>query len=363
VSVDERKGEPAEPSKEPLDSLGMAARIAAIPDQIERAVEEAAAHPWKLPVPDPDLLATGALGGSAISTDLAAAALLDRLPRPVLTVREYHWPACVTRRSLALLSSFSGNTEETLALYEEAGTRGVPRIVLTTGGALAEHAARDGVHARRMPPGGSPRAAIYGSWVAVTDLFHALGWIANPAGEWREAVQLLRVRNVSLGPDVPIARNPARRLAHAIGERPVYVYAASERLGPVATRIRNQINENAKLLGHSALVPELNHNEIVGWEMPGTIGRDAVVLILRDAEDAPEADLRLTLTADYVKQRGAEVVEVREAEGQRLARLAAHCQFGDYLSLYLALLRGTDPTPIASIDWFKQKLAERKARA
>jgi glucose/mannose-6-phosphate isomerase len=345
------------------DASGMAARIAAIPEQIERAVEEGAAHPWKIPIPGPDLLATGALGGSAISTDLAAAACSDRLPRPVLTVREYRWPACVGRGSLALLASFSGNTEETLALYDEAGARGVPRVVMTTGGELAERAGRDGVHVRRLPAGGSPRAAIYASWVAVTDLFHALGWLANPAAEWREAVPLLRARNATLGIDVPESRNPAKRLARSIGERPVYVYAASERLGPMATRVRNQINENAKLLGHSALVPELNHNEIVGWERPGTIGRDAVVLILRDAEDAPEADLRLTLTADYVRQRGAEVVEVREAEGPRLARLAAHGQFGDYLSLYLALLRDTDPTPIASIDWFKQKLGERKARA
>src|SRR5262245_872515 len=124
----------------------------------------------------------------------------------------------------------------------------------------------------------------------------------------------------------------------------------------MATRLRTQLNENAKLLAHSALVPELNHNEIVGWERAAA-GR-ASVLILRDREDAPEVAKRLTLTAEYAARQGAQVHEVSSGDGGRLARMASLVQWGDYLSFYLARLAGVDPTPIASIDEFKRRLAE-----
>ncbi len=104
------------------------------------ALEAGVADPWRPPVTSPDLLAVGALGGSAITADLTAELFVDRLPRPLIAVREYHWPACVGPRSLALLASYSGNTEETLALYAEAGRRAIPRLALTTGGELSKHA-------------------------------------------------------------------------------------------------------------------------------------------------------------------------------------------------------------------------------
>jgi len=129
-------------------------------------------------------------------------------------------------------------------------------------------------------------------------------------------------------------------------------------MGAVATRLRQQLNENAKLLAHSALVPEANHNEIVGWERPGELHRRVSVLVLRDPDDRREVTRRLTLTADYARRQGAEVHEVPPAQGDRLTRMAAQVQFGDYLSLYLALLGGADPTPIASIDEFKRRLSE-----
>jgi glucose/mannose-6-phosphate isomerase len=117
------------------------------------------------------------------------------------------------------------------------------------------------------------------------------------------------------------------------------------------------------VFGHSALVPELNHNEIVSWEKPGhALGRSALI-VLRDAEDSPRAARRLDLTAAYARERGARVFEFRAGEGDRLSRMAESAQFGDYVSFYLALLNGVDPTPIASIDAFKKKLAEGAAEA
>jgi glucose/mannose-6-phosphate isomerase len=125
---------------------------------------------------------------------------------------------------------------------------------------------------------------------------------------------------------------------------------------PAATRIRQQLNENAKMLGRSAFVPELNHNEIVGWEAPDAIHRRTSVLILQDPEDRDEIQRRLTLTADFVRSKGADVHVLPPGGGGRLARLAHHVVWGDYLSFYLAQLRGVDPTPVASIDEFKRRM-------
>ncbi len=345
-----------EPPYGARDGGGMAARIASIPRQIEEALARAGARPWRLPAGAPELLAVGGMGGSAIAAEIAAGAYADRLPRPLLVVRDRRWPAWVTSRALALLSSCSGDTGETLALYDEAGRRGVPRLALTRGGTLAERARRDGVAVHELPGDGPPRAALFAGWVPITALLHALGWIGDPAPEWREAAAAVRGAEAELGPGSPEARNPAKQLARALEGRLVFIYSAGDGVGAVGSRWRQQLHENAKLLGHSAVVPELDHNEIVGWERPGPVAERAAVVVLRDAEDDAETRARLELTADFARRQGASVHEVHSRGESRTARLATLVHFGDYVSFYLALLSGADPTPIASIDEFKRRL-------
>jgi glucose/mannose-6-phosphate isomerase len=264
---------------------------------------------------------------------------------------------------VALLSSYSGGTEETLALYREAGERRVQRVVMTTGGTLGEWAARDRVSAAPLPPGSPPRAALYAGWVTTTLLLEALGWVDAPARDWKDAAAAIRARQGEIGVAIPERDNPAKQLARALLGRRVLVYGAERRTGALATRMRHQLNENAKLLGHSAAVPELNHNEIVGWEAPGDEWKDTAVVVWEDAEDAPDVAARLALTAEFAADRGASVHRLATPAGARLTRLAGAVAFIDYVSLYLAVLRGVDPTPIASIDEFKRRLAARAARA
>ena len=355
-------GPSLEPPYGPRDAAGMAARIAAQPEQIEDALARMGAAPWRAIADPPSLLAVGALGGSAIAADLTASLYHDRLPRPLVTVRDDHWPAFVDRDALCLLSSYSGETEETLALYQEAGTRAIPRVAITTGGTLGEWCRRDRVPCAFLPGGAPPRAAIFASWVTMASLLGAIGWTDGDVTAWHEAAGVLRERNLALAPGVPEAENPAKRMARALAGRFVFIYAGVERTGAVALRMRQQLNENAKMPGHSAVVPELNHNEIVGWERPGALAKSVAVLLLRDAEDSAATRARLTLTGEYAARQGAVVYEVASACGQRLARVASLVQFGDYLSLYLALASGVDPTPIASIDEFKRRLADLAGR-
>lgn len=349
---------PLEPPFGARDASGMAARLDGAAGQVEEALEHLAREPWRVPAgPPPALLAVGAMGGSAIAADLCAGVWDERLPRPVLVVRDARWPAWLGADALALVCSYSGNTAESLALYEAAGARGARRVALASGGALAERCARDSVHRMALPGGAPPRAALWGAWARVSALLAALGWIEDPAPAWRDVAARLRGLSARLGPAVAEAGNPAKRLARALNGRHVFVYTRTARLAAVATRWRQQLNENAKLPAHSATVPELNHNEIVGWERAGEFHARSAVVLLRDPGASPDERARLTLTAEFAREAGAEVHEVWAEGGGPLADAAELACWGDYLSLYLALLNGADPTPIASIDAFKRRLA------
>lgn len=341
------------------DPRGMAALIDALPEHVEQALERIAANPWGAPVRDASLLAVGGMGGSAIAGELTAAAFADTLPRPFLIVRDYRWPACVDRASLVVLSSNSGNTEETLALARSAAALGVPSAALASGGTLATMAAEQGWPLHLLPAGMPPRAALFHAWVPLTMLVAGLGWAADPLPAWREAAALMRERRGKLAASQPELANPAKQLARALHGRTLFVYSGPGAVAAVGTRWRQQLNENAKVLAHSAVVPEHNHNEIVGWQAAGPATRAIAVVVLRDSEDSAEVTDRLDLAMEYAAHQGAAVHEIHSLGESRLARLASLVQFGDSLSLYLALLGGVDPTDIASIDEFKRRLAER----
>ena len=348
--------EPPYGARDPRD---MATLVDALPEHIDQALARLAAKPWRPPAGDFSLLAVGGMGGSAIAGELTAAAYADHLPHPMLVVRDYRWPACVRSGALVVLSSNSGNTKETLALAAEGVALGLSCAAMASGGALAAEAARQGWPLHRLPGGMPPRAALFHAWVPLTTHLHALGWVPDPTPAWREAVALLRAQQGSLGSAVPEANNPAKQLARAVSGRTLFVYSGPGALSAVATRWRQQLNENAKVLAHSAVVPEHNHNEIVGWQVRSAATERVAVLVLRDAEDPAEVTARLDLTAEYAARQGAAVHTIRSQGDSRLARLASLVQFGDHLSLQLALLAGVDPTDITSIHEFKRRLAER----
>lgn len=348
-----------EPPYGERDASSHAAMIDGAAGQIERALAESEANPWRLPIASPRLIVAGGMGGSAIAADFTAAIHSDRLTRPLLVVRDYRWPAWVTSRDLVVVASYSGGTEESLALYEGAARAATPRVALTTGGRLAQACERDRVFWRRLPEGFSPRAAVFSSWVAWSGILAALGEADEPRALWSEAMEAAITARGRWGSATPEERNPAKQLARRLAGRHLVVYGGSERLEPLASRWRTQINENAKLPGHSAVLPELNHNEIVGWERPGDLASRTTVVFLNDRDDPPEDAVRAGLTAEYVVAQGARAEVIEEPSGSRLSRWVSWVLLGDYVSLYLALLSGVDPTPIASIDAFKRRLAAR----
>lgn len=339
-----------------VDGSGMARLVASWPDQIrdQRRVLERA--PFPLEMTAPRLLAAGGLGGSAIGADLARGLVEDTLDIPFLVVRDYQWPAAVGAGSLCVVSSYSGNTEEALALYDEARERGATRAAVASGGELARRCEADGVPCARLPAGLPPRAALGYSLVSLLALLEALGCAGVGPAALDEAESVLAAGNRRLAPEVPEAENPAKRLALALRGKIVVVYTATRFLSGVGLRWKGQINENAKAPAFAATFPELNHNEVVGWEGLSELHSRFAVVCCRDPEDHPRVARRAELTRAQLEEDGVAVHEVWPEGRGRLARLLSLVQLGDWTSLYLAVLAGVDPTPVERIESLKRAL-------
>jgi glucose/mannose-6-phosphate isomerase len=336
-----------------VDSTGQAAEICDVAAHLRDAVwrVDSAAIP---PVDATGGVIVAGMGGSAVGGRLAAAALGPRATRPFLVADGYALPPWVGGEHLVLCSSYSGNTEETLSAYDDAVARDAARLVATTGGELAARARRDGVPVIPLPGGFQPRAAVGYGLVSALEAA-AVGGAAPSLRDEIEAAAALAERLAGeWGPDGDedgLAKALARRLHGTVP-----VVAGAELTAAAAYRWKCQINENAGLPAFASALPELDHNEVVGW--PGSAGLGPFsAVFLEDPDAHPRNALRAELTAAEAAA-GAEVVERIPALGDsRLERLVSLVLLGDLVSLYLAVLGGVDPVDIAPIDRLKAALA------
>jgi glucose/mannose-6-phosphate isomerase len=321
--------------------------ILAIPDHLSDAlwrVESARLEPFEAVG-----LAVCGMGGSAIGGDLAAAALGDRLTRQLFTVRGYELPSWLTPDWTVLCSSYSGDTEETLACFTAAEALGARRIVASTGGALVEGARAAGVPVIGLPallP--APRTAVAYMLVCALEAAAASGVAPRIVGEVEAAASFLEVARDDL-------RHRATEVAAAVGEKTPVVYGA----GPTAAaarRWKTQINENAKLPAFLAELPEASHNEICSWAAPGASGLAAV--LLEDRDQHPREALRFELTAAELERQGIATVRIEVAGESRSERLLWTVMLGDLVSLELAAIRGVEPLPIEAVDRLKSALQD-----
>jgi glucose/mannose-6-phosphate isomerase len=317
--------------------------VRAMPDHLRDAlwrIESARAQTMEAPA----AFVCG-MGGSAIGGDLAAAALSDRLTKPLITARGYELPPWAPAGAAVLCSSYSGDTEETLACYAAAEALGAQRLVATTGGELAEAARRDGVPVIGLPAGLQPRAAV-GYMFCVAAELAALAVAAPRINTEIDAAAS------HLGEDFAAAEARAAELASQIGDATPVIYG-SDLTAPVAYRWKTQVNENAKLPAFSSALPEADHDELAGWSGAG--GRFAAIF-LEDRDQHPRERRRFELTAEAVEPHAAAVFRI-ETEGEpRTERLLHAVMLGDLVSLELAKGRGVDPLPVEAIERFKSEL-------
>jgi glucose/mannose-6-phosphate isomerase len=337
------------------DPSGMLKTVLALPAQLLEAWERALAAPISRPSAAPAHVVALGMGGSAIAADLAAAYLAPGLTVPMVTVREARLPAYVGRRSAVIATSYSGETEETLAGAEAALRAGAHLVAITSGGRLAALAA--GGTTLRVRGGLQPRAAL--AYLLAPTLAVLERWgLAGPCGaDVDEAIGVLGAIAVEAGPDVPLSRNPAKRLAETLHGVVPAVYAGAPSLAPVARRWKTQFNENSKALAAWDVFPELTHNEVVGWGAPRELARRVAAVILLGGDEEPRDMRRIRIARDAVLDGAAAVVhEVRARGTGRLARLLSLVFLGDLASVYLAYLRDIDPTPVEAIDRIKRRM-------
>ncbi|MGB9776478.1 MAG: bifunctional phosphoglucose/phosphomannose isomerase [Anaerolineae bacterium] len=297
------------------------------------------------------------MGGSAIGGALAAALVADECPVSILCVGGYDLPAYAGPETLVVGSSYSGNTEETLSAFAQALERNCRLVAIATGGHLAAIAEEREIPLLRFSPCLAPRAAIGYSLMLLLGILWRAGLIRDPGDDLDEAIAVLEDWQQELRPETPAVRNPAKRLAgQLVGRLPV-IYGAGF-LAPVARRWKGQFNENAKQWAVWEEMPELNHNAVVGYGIPEGIRERVYVVMLRSRQDHLRVQTRWQITKELLLQEGIAPDEIWARGESRLAQLLSLIHLGDYVSLYLAMLNGADPTPVWPIDYLKKRLAK-----
>src|SRR6195256_5232485 len=338
-----------------VDSTGQLADVLALPEHLRDAVwraESAIMQDWDTSAG----LVVAGMGGSAIGGALARAALSDHATRPIFVTRAYGLPPWTTPDTMVLCASYSGDTEETLACYESAGALGAKRTVATTGGALAEMARADGVPVAPLPGGFGPRAAVAYMIVAALEVAALCGAGPRLTPEIDVAASHTEQLVAEWGPDAPedsLAKEIARGL---LGTTPVM--AGAGLTTAVAYRWKTQINENAKQPAFFHELPELDHNELAGWEGARDVGRFSAVF-LDDSDAHPRVKERMDLTERLIAGNAAASFRVETRGQTAIERVISLVLLGDLVSIYLASLRGVDPGPVRAIDELKAALAKR----
>ncbi|MDP3050341.1 MAG: bifunctional phosphoglucose/phosphomannose isomerase [Eubacteriales bacterium] len=338
-----------------LDTMGMFDAAWGLPEQCAQAFTLARAALLPTDFRPEQIVVTG-LGGSAIGGDLLRVFVGNKVRIPVVVNRDYTLPAFINKKTLVFAVSYSGNTEETLSAYRQARERKAFIIVVTTGGKLAAMALEDGVPLVKIPGGISPRSASGYLFIPMLVALEKLGLLSDLSTEIEGLVRHLKELREKYRPETPVENNPAKQTALKLQNRIPVIWAASGTTEVVAQRWKGQVNENAKAPAYWNVFPELNHNEVVGFEVPESLLQKLWLVFLRNEGDHPRVKARMKITGGMVKKVGG-ITEIDSSGTTELARLYSLIYIGDYASIYLAALYGVDPGPVKVIDYLKGELA------
>lgn len=339
-----------------IDTQGYIDHINGLPDQLATAWELGE----KLDLPefseDIDQVLIAGMGGSAIGGDLVAAYAVPDCQVPIIVHREYTLPQWATsKNTLVICSSHSGNTEETLSVFDIAVDAGVQVLAVTTGGALAEKAQAQGFPVWQFDHDFQPRAAVGYSFGLLMAALSRLGLGVEFPENIPGFIAGLKANQENFLPEVPVTQNPAKRLAGQLVGRWVTVWGA-EILAPIARRWKGQINEVAKAQAAFEFLPEGDHNAFQGIVEPKKHFGMSMHIFLQTESNHPRNQLRAELTSKGFMMEGhnTDIVHAR-GEG-RLAHMWNALLFGDYVAYYLAMAYEVDPSPVPKLVELKEQL-------
>lgn len=338
-----------------LDSENMWELLVGFPGQWKQAVSMTKSLELGVDADRIYKICLAGMGGSAIGGDLIRAYTYRCCPHPVQVVRHYDIPEWVDEHTLFIVCSFSGNTEETLSAAEQAWQKGAQMIAVTSGGELMVNAAEHDFDYITIPGGMPPRAALGYSFVPLFRIFQYLGYIDESDEVLGETAEFLTQQGDLLS---NTSDNEALTLARDLEDTLPIIYSDATLMEPVNLRWRGQMGENAKTLAYGNTLPEMNHNEIVGWDQIVHLTGRLSVIMLRDQEDHPKVKQRMQIVEELISDQ-VSTIDVLSTRGKsRLTRMFSLIQLADWTSFYLAMLNGVDPTPIAKIDLLKRRLSE-----
>ena len=340
-----------------IDPSNMYKAIYDFPDQIREAVKIGESIALKNYYNNINNIVVAGMGGSAIGGDVTRLILQNQLNVPMYISRNYTLPNWVDNSTLVICSSYSGNTEESLASFKEAQIKKAKIIAISTGGILTKQVNELGLDIVTIPKGLQPRAALALSFVPMIYLFKSLKLIKTKTiVDLIGAINLIETKREIY--NKKINENPAYSLSKNIYKSLPVIYGENESTAIIAVRWKGQLSENAKMLAYHNELPEMNHNEIVGWENNSDLINKISIIWLKDKNDHPRTTIRQTSTKKIIGNLAARH-EIISVEGStKVERYLNMIHLGDWVSFWCAILHGTDPTPVTKIDKLKEILSK-----
>lgn len=307
--------------------------------------------------PKPANIVVAGLGGSAIGGELLKDWAKNQLAVPIEVSREYQLPAYANKKTLVFVTSYSGDTEETLSSFLDALKRKCMVYCISSGGSLLKYAQKHNVPYLQVPGGMPPRAALPYMLVPLLVYLEKAGLVKGVKEELNETFSLLEKISMENGLETPTRDNFAKTVATHIGESAPVIYGFGF-YRSVAQRFKQQFNENSKSAAKWEYFPELDHNEIVGWEGRGEQCKWFSVIFIRDIDESVEIESRIETTKQIMEQVGLVMFDLEVQGKSPLAKMLSTIVVGDFISVYLAALSGVDPSPVRTINALKETLKQ-----
>ncbi len=343
--------------KSQIDPQDMFKGIYRFADQIQEALEIGAQINLQYDYSACENIVVAGMGGSAISGDVVETIAHQELKIPFYVNRNYKLPNWVDGKTLVICSSYSGNTEESLSAYEDALKKGAMICCISTGGQLSEKIQAKGFDLITIPGGLQPRAALAYSFVPILYLLRKIGLISNSLiDDLSNSITSLEQKRETYS--VGDASNPIFKMAKNIYGMIPIIYGTTDTTGVVALRWKSQLCENSKMLAYHNEIPEMNHNEIVGWGNNPDLLSELSVIWLRDKNDNEQVRKRQDITITLLNDIDIMQHEVNAEGANNIDRLLNLINYGDWLSYWCAILHNTDPSPVEKINKLKKALKE-----
>lgn len=343
-----------------FDSGRVAESIVLLPDQIRDVLKQAKKVRIPASYAKADRIVVSGMGGSNLGARIIASVFKETLKVPLLVEADYSLPACVNQKTLYIISSYSGSTEEPLSTYLEAKKRKAKIMFLSSANSM--NPLWDIMRKDKVPglifkplanPSGQPRMALGYAVFGFLSLFEKAGFlkVAGPAKE--KIIAELKAGTKKL--DIEVKDNDAKRLALELSGKQIFLAGGQFLEGNLHT-LRNQFCENSKNLASYLVLPDMNHYSLESLSNPLTNKDNVAFLFFKSALYHPSVQKRLALTEQVVEKNGLKVLEYELKSKTKLGQAAEMLQLGVWITFYLAFINGVDPVKIPWVDWFKEQI-------